>query len=116
MTSAALQAMISTPMRNRLPVGPGSRGGRWHDPEWRRAYQRAWRAGNPEYRERERLRLARKWASAHGTDPAEIVDPPTFPRPLPVPAVACICDCGCRNEVPVVACGFCQVGEHEATG
>ena len=95
---------------NRLPTGLGSRGGRWHEPEWRRAYQRAWRAAHPEYREREALRRARQRARAAGQDPAGIVEPATFPRPLPPAAVACICDCGCRNEVPVVACGMCLMG------
>jgi hypothetical protein len=38
------------------PTGPGSRGGHWHDPEFRTAYHRKWRAANPEYRERENRR------------------------------------------------------------
>ena len=97
------------PMSNRLPVGPGSRGGRWHEIEYRRAYQRAWRAAHPEYREREILRRARD----RSCDPADIVDAPHYPRPLPVAAVRCICECGCKSEVPVVACGFCIMGEHE---
>lgn len=43
------------PMGNRLPVGPGSRGGRWgHKPP--PEYWRLWRAAHPEYRERERQR------------------------------------------------------------
>jgi hypothetical protein len=100
------------PMENRLPVGPGSRGGRWHEPDYRLAYQRAWRAAHPEYRERERLRRARERARRNG-DPADIVDAPSYPRPLPVAAHRCICDCGCRNEVPVVACGMCLSGLHE---
>jgi hypothetical protein len=41
-----------------IPTGPGSRGGRWHDPEYRRAYWRAWRAAHAEYREREVRRVA----------------------------------------------------------
>lgn len=43
------------PMANRLPVGPGSRGGRWgkHPPP---EYYRLWRAAHPEYMERERRR------------------------------------------------------------
>ena len=97
-------------MSNRLLTGPGSRGGHWHEPEWRRAYYRAWRAGHPEYRERERLRLARERARRNG-DPAGIgsaIDP----RPLPLPAVTCVCDCGCRESV-VVQCGFCREGIHE---
>jgi hypothetical protein len=43
-------------MGNRLPVGPGSRGGQWHEPEFRRAYWRKWRAEHPEYRDREKQR------------------------------------------------------------
>lgn len=43
-------------MHNRLPVGPGSRGGHWHDPEYRRAYYRAWRAAHPRYVELDRQR------------------------------------------------------------
>lgn len=44
------------------PTGPGSRGGRWHDPEFRRDYQRAWRRAHPDYeRERQpRKRLRRR--------------------------------------------------------
>jgi hypothetical protein len=41
-----------------IPTGPGSRGGHWHDPAYRRAYWRAWRAAHPEYREREARRRA----------------------------------------------------------
>jgi hypothetical protein len=93
-------------VRNRLPTGPGSRGGQWHDDEYRRAYHRAWRAAHPEYRERERLRRAR----ARRYDPADIADAPQFPRSLPAAAVACICRCGCTEPVPVVACGFCLMG------
>jgi hypothetical protein len=104
--------MTYPPMANRLPVGPGSRGGRWHDPEYRKAYHRAWRANHPEYREREALRRARQRARIAGEDPAGIVEPAHYPRPLPVAAVACGCGCGCTVEVPVVACGFCLMGEH----
>jgi hypothetical protein len=43
-------------MTNRLPIGLGSRGGKWHDPVFRRAYYRRWRKNHPEYRERERQR------------------------------------------------------------
>ena len=100
------------PMENRLPTGPGSRGGQWHEPEYRRAYQRAWRAANPEYRERERLRRYRERMRRNG-DPADTAEAPCYPRPLPVPAQRCPCGCGCRNEVPVVACGFCLEGLHE---
>ena len=52
---------LMKPMSNRLPVGPGSRGGRFHEPAYRAEYYRAWRAANPAYRERERRRsLSRK--------------------------------------------------------
>lgn len=97
-------------MENRLPVGNGSRGGRWHDPEFRRAYHRAWRASHPDYREREALRRARERAREKG-DPADIVVPATFPRPLPLSAVHCVCECGCREHV-VVVCGFCREDVH----
>lgn len=103
---------LHLPMANRLPVGDGSRGGRWHEREYRNEYQRAWRAAHPEYRERERLRRARERARVAGTDPADIVEPATFPRPLPVPAAPCSCPCGCGEHV-VVVCGFCQQGIHE---
>jgi hypothetical protein len=100
-------------MENRLPTGPGSRGGLYHDPEYRRAYHRAWRAAHPDYREREALRRARQRARSQGHDPADIAVAPRFPRPLPAPAQPCACTCGCRNEVPVVPCGFCLIGECE---
>jgi hypothetical protein len=61
---------MSERMSNRLPVGPGSRGGRWHEIEFRRAYHRAWRAANPEYRERETFRRANARAAARGVFPA----------------------------------------------
>ena len=99
-------------MENRLPTGPGSRGGSWHDPEYRNAYHRAWRAAHPEYRERERLRRARQKAREHGQSPADIVEPATFPRPLPLSAVHCVCECGCAEAV-VVVCGWCREGHHE---
>lgn len=103
-------------MENRLPTGPGSRGGRWHEPEYRRAYARAWRRAHPEYREREKLRRARERARSLGYDPADIVVTSQYPRPLPVADTPCICWCGCKNEVPIVACGFCLMDEHEQTG
>ena len=56
---------ILKPMSNRLPVGPGSRGGLWHLPEFRSAYWRAWRAAHPEYRERERRRTQRRCWDEH---------------------------------------------------
>lgn len=95
-------------------TGPGSRGGRWHDPEYRREYGRAWRAAHPEYREREALRLARRRALERGEDPTVVTEPPRFPRPTPLPAVACACSCGCAAEV-VTVCGFCRDGAHAAT-
>jgi hypothetical protein len=98
-------------VENRLPVGPGSRGGHWHIPEYRRGYYRAWRWAHPEYRERESLRRARERASAGGMDPAGIVSPPRDNRPLPLPADFCRCPCGCREAV-VRVCGFCRDGMH----
>jgi hypothetical protein len=98
------------PMGNRLPVGKGSRGGHWHDREWRRAYYRAWRAAHPEYREREILRRARQRARAKG-DPADIAVPSSS-RPLPAPAEFCACGCSC-NEPVVIVCGFCRDGFHD---
>lgn len=101
-------------MANRLPVGVGSRGGQWHKPEYRNAYQRAWRRAHGEYREREALRKARERARARGEDPTRIVDHPKFPRPLPVATIRCGCNaCKCSNDVPVVACGMCLEGMHE---
>lgn len=50
------------PMGNRLPVGPGSRGGHWHELEYRAAYYRRWRADHPEYRYREQQRRRRHHA------------------------------------------------------
>ena len=91
---------------NRLPVGPGSRGGHWHEPGYRAAYHRAWRAAHPDYRERERLRSARR------RNP-EVMDPPHYPRPLPVSTRPCACPCGCSVEI--VVCGFCAAGLHEET-
>lgn len=55
------------PMANRLPTGPGSRGGRYLTREQRAAYYRAWRAAHPEYRERERRRSLRNKALARLT-------------------------------------------------
>ncbi len=43
-----------------FPTGPGSRSGRWHDPQYRRDYHAAWRRSHPEYMERERLRVHSK--------------------------------------------------------
>ena len=95
-------------MNNRLPVGLGSRGGRWHEIEYRRAYHAAWRASHPEYREREALRRSNARSSARGdTAPSRLT-----PGVLPEPAVTCVCECGCREPV-VVFCGFCREGQHE---
>jgi hypothetical protein len=101
-------------MQNRLPTGPGSRGGKWHDVEYRRKYHKAWRAANPDYRDRERLRRARDKARKRGEDPYEITEAPHFPRPLPLSAVHCVCECECKEYI-VVVCGFCQQGMHSDT-
>ena len=85
-----------------IPTGPGSRGGTYH--LRRNEYDRAWRAAHPEYRERERLRMARR------RHPDAM--PSSFPRPLPEPAHACACGCACREPIPS-RCGFCAAGEHE---
>jgi hypothetical protein len=100
---------LHLPMANRLPVGPGSRGGRWHEREYRNEYQRAWRAAHPEYRERERLRRAR---ARRPDDPVALIEVPGFPRPMPEPATSCGCPCGCSSTVPTI-CGFCRQGIHE---
>ena len=50
---------MRTSARSR-PAGPGSRGGHWHEPEYRRAYYRAWRKAHPEYREREQQRSLKR--------------------------------------------------------
>ena len=93
------------------PTGDGSRGGRYHEPEYRKKYHRAWRAAHPEYRERERLRRARKRAAARGEDASLIIVPPSLPRPLPVSAGFCECDCQCGEHI-VIICGFCLEGLH----
>src|SRR5512139_3521512 len=94
-------------MQNRLPTGPGSRGGHWHDVEWRRAYHRAWRAAHPEYREREALRQATRRALARGDEaPSRLA-----PGRLPEPASTCACGCDCAEPV-VLVCGFCIDGMH----
>ena len=94
-------------MENRLPTGPGSRGGRWHEPEFRRAYHRAWRAAHPGYRERERMRHRLERAGTVDLCPADIGREPA--RPLPLAAAACAHGCGC-SEAVVVVCGFCRDG------
>jgi len=92
---------------NRLPTGPGSRGGVWHLPGYKAVYQRAWRAAHPEYREREKLRMAR----ARNGDPAGLATSASYPRPLPEAARFCTCGCECREPVPT-RCGFCRDGLH----
>jgi hypothetical protein len=90
-------------MSNRLPTGPGSRGGHWHEPKFRRIYHRAWRLAHPEYREREARRRMDARAAARGdAAPSRLA-----PGELPEPAVSCVCECGCRESV-VVVCGFCR--------
>lgn len=96
-----------TAFANRLPTGPGSRGGRWHEPAFRAIYHRRWRAAHPEYREREALRRSTTRAMARG----DIAPSRLAAGMLPEPAVHCVCDCGCR-EVVVVCCGFCREGQH----
>ena len=104
--------VLAVSMGNRLPTGPGSRGGRWHLPAFRRAYHRAWRAAHPEYREREKLRRFRERARRNGDSSADIETvSPANPRPLPEPTVTCVCDCGCQERV-VVFCGWCRDGQH----
>ena len=93
---------------NRWPTGPGSRGGRWHEPAFRRIYHAAWRAAHPDYREREAARQSIKRSSARG----DLAPSRLAPGSLPEPAVTCVCECGCREPV-VVFCGFCREGQHE---
>ena len=94
-------------MENRLPTGPGSRGGHWHEPAFRSAYHRTWRAAHPDYREREALRRLIARSSARG----DIAPTRLTPGQLPEPAVSCVCGCGCREAV-VVLCGWCRDGQH----
>ena len=96
------------PMSNRLPTGPGSRGGHWHEPRFRRLYHSAWRAAHPEYREREALRRMNARAAARG----DVAPSRLAPGGLPESAVPCVCECGCREAV-VVVCGFCREGQHQ---
>jgi hypothetical protein len=65
-------------MHNRLPVGPGSRGGHWHDPAYRAAYFRRWRTEHPQYREDERRRRLLTHAF---TRLARVVRGGTYARP-----------------------------------
>jgi hypothetical protein len=95
--------MTLAPMENRLPVGPGSRGGRWHEPGYSAAYHRAWRAGAPEYREREALRTARERARRNGNDPADILESAHYPRPFPPSAQICACPCRCAEPTTMPA-------------
>jgi hypothetical protein len=99
--------MAMMPMANRLPTGPGSRGGTYHLPGNRNRYDRAWRAAHPEYREREALRRSNARAAARG----DIAPSRLTTGELPEPAVTCVCACGCRESV-VVFCGFCRDGMH----
>ena len=89
--------MILPPMENRLPTGPGSRGGRWHEPEYRRLYYRAWRAAHPDYREREALRRARARAAERGEDTTLVVGTSRLApwELLPLAAAPCVCPCHC---------------------
>jgi hypothetical protein len=96
-----------TTFGNRLPTGPGSRGGHYHEPEFRRIYHSAWRASHPEYREREALRRANARSSARG----DVAPSRLAPGTLPEPTVSCVCNCGC-GEAVVVFCGFCREGQH----
>jgi hypothetical protein len=102
-------------MENRLPTGPGSRGGKWHNPEYRRAYYRCWRRAHPEYNERERLRMSRTRklrTTERSGDPVDtLATARTFPRPLPLAVARCACGCSCE-EVVVNVCGWCRDGEH----
>lgn len=95
------------PMENRLPTGPGSRGGHWHELGYPAKYHRAWRRANPEYREREALRRS----NARAADRGDIAPSRLTSGGLPEPAVTCVCACGCRESV-VVFCGFCRDGMH----
>lgn len=97
-----------------IPTGPGSRGGRWHDPEWRKAYHRAWRRAHPEYRVREALRRLRDRAMARGDDPTVILSAP-LKGVLPASTVTCECpECNCTNEIMVIpTCGMCQEELHD---
>jgi hypothetical protein len=65
-------------MGNRLPVGPGSRGGHWHEVEFRRAYFQKWRREHPEYRERERQRRLLKHMEERTR---RVVEGGTYERP-----------------------------------
>jgi hypothetical protein len=96
-----------------VPTGVGSRGGKWHLPAWRARYQRGWREANPEYRDRERLRMARTRATQRGEDPGLILARPARLPRLPDLVAACACVCGCVAEI-VRICGFCTAGLHEA--
>jgi len=92
-----------------IPTGPGSRGGRWHEREFRREYHRRWRANHPEYREREALRRARERARLRGED-ADTMTRLTRGT-LPILVARCACECGCTVEI-VRRCEMCQDGLH----
>ena len=89
-----------------VPTGPGSRGGPWHEREFRNEYRRRWRLLHPEYRERERLR---RYRARHGAEAAF-----SAARLAAVPsAVPCAClECMSQSIVTLVLCGFCRVGVH----
>jgi len=97
-----------------IPTGEGSRGGMWHDAEFRRLYHRRWRAAHPDYREREALRQARNRATQRGEDPALVTASPAIEPRLPVLVAACSCECGCQAEM-VLECGMCRAELHEMT-
>ena len=92
------------------PTGPGSRGGKCHDPEWRKEYYRRWRLNHPEYRERHKLRMRQYRARLRGEDP-EMLTRLTTGR-LPDLVAPCTCSCGCKAEI-VLTCGLCRDELHE---
>jgi hypothetical protein len=100
------------------PTGPGSRGGQYHEEEFRRAYHRTWRSTHPEYRERDLLRLVRRRAKLRGEDPALILAPNTIPRYSAKSRKICCCSCKCQEVIVSYGdaiqyfCGFCLGGLH----
>ena len=93
------QQMVWPVSPRNAPTGPGSRGGQWPDPEFRKAYHRAWKAAHPEYRERERARRR----VSRGLDPA---DTGRILGSLPMAAGPCSA-CG---DPMIYVCGFCREG------
>lgn len=63
------------------PSGPGSRGGSWHLPAFRKAYRAAWRLAHPAYRARERMRSLLNAAEARA---ARVVAGGRYARPVTV--------------------------------